>query len=64
MHNIMLKCNLIGYTYNAKHFQSDSDVPGHEKVVNKIYHYSSPKKMFIKSNSSMFIGEFGNAPVA
>lgn len=35
MHNIMLKCNLIGYTYNAKHFQSDSNVPGHEKVVNK-----------------------------
>lgn len=35
MHNIMLKCGLIGYAYNAKHFQADSDVPDHEKVVNK-----------------------------
>lgn len=35
MHNIMTKCGLIGYAYNAKHFQSDSDVPGHERVVNK-----------------------------
>ena len=35
MHNIMLKCGLIRYAYNAKHFQSDSNVPDHEKVVNK-----------------------------
>ncbi|MFR5891606.1 MAG: hypothetical protein ACLUG4_03740 [Bacilli bacterium] len=35
MHNIMLKCGLIGYAYNAKHFQSDAGVPDHEKVVNK-----------------------------
>ena len=35
MHNIMLKCGLIGYAYNAKHFQSDEGVPDHEKVVNK-----------------------------
>ena len=30
----MLKCGLIGYAYNAKHFQADSDVPDHEKIVN------------------------------
>ena len=35
MHNIMIKCGLIGYAYNAKHFQSDLNVPGHERVVNK-----------------------------
>ena len=35
MHNIMLKCGLIGYAYNAKHFQSDAGIPDHEKVVTK-----------------------------
>ena len=35
MHSIMLKYNLIEYAYNSKHFQSDLDVPEHEKVVNK-----------------------------
>ena len=35
MHNIMLKCGLIGYAYNAKYFQSDTAVPDHEKVLNK-----------------------------
>ena len=35
MHKIMLDCDLIGYAYNTKHFQSDPDAPDHEKVLNK-----------------------------
>lgn len=33
MHKIMLERGLIRYAYNDKHFQSDSNVPEHEKVV-------------------------------
>lgn len=35
MHKIMTECDLIGYAYNDKHFQSDTNIPEHEKVVNK-----------------------------
>lgn len=35
MHRIIIECGLIGYAYNDKHFQSDSNIPDHEKVVNK-----------------------------
>lgn len=35
MHRIMIEYGLIGYAYNDKHFQADSNIPDHEKVVNK-----------------------------
>lgn len=35
MHRIMIDYGLIGYAYNDKHFQSDDNIPEHEKVVNK-----------------------------
>lgn len=35
MHRIMIEHGLIGYAYNDKHFQADSNIPEHEKVVNK-----------------------------
>lgn len=35
MHKIMIEHGLIGYAYNDKHFQADSNIPEHEKVVNK-----------------------------
>lgn len=35
MHKIMIEQGLIGYAYNDKHFQSDANIPEHEKVVSK-----------------------------
>ena len=31
----MIEYGLIGYAYNDKHFQADSNIQDHEKVVNK-----------------------------
>lgn len=33
MHKIMLDCDLIGYAYNTKHFQSDPDAPDKDTIL-------------------------------